>query len=246
MYTTQVWEAVSMYKFQYFSLLFAWTAFLKLDWCQQMALRCARTADPHRLRDHGGTAVHGARSCRDPLTVDGRRGSYRPTFDVCGLSPCSFTCYFPVRITFAGPGVGRSKVCVYSRQRINKSVAAITSRVNLNRARVSVRYRSFAVLRVYVLGARELSTCPRFPGNRMASRDPPAGPWFACASVVVGSWSASAFLPAREMTVGPMARNGECKKFSPNIFNKSKCTNCFRQKEEHSAEALESNRVSLS
>lgn len=46
------------------------------------------------------------------------------------------------------------------------------------------------------------------------------------------------------MTVGPMTRNGECKKFSPNIFNKSKCTNCFRQKEEHSAEALESNRVS--
>lgn len=49
---------------------------------------------------------------------------------------------------------------------------------------------------------------------------------------------------ARKMTVGPMTRNGECKKFSPNIFNKSKCTNCFRQKEEHSAEALESNRVS--
>ncbi|VVC44570.1 Hypothetical protein CINCED_3A020537 [Cinara cedri] len=45
------------------------------------------------------------------------------------------------------------------------------------------------------------------------------------------------------MTVGPMTRNGECKKFSPNIFNKSKCTNCFRQKEEHSAEALESNRA---
>jgi len=44
--------------------------------------------------------------------------------------------------------------------------------------------------------------------------------------------------------VGPMTRNGECKKFSPNIFHKSKCTNCFRQKEEHSAEALESNRVS--
>ncbi|GLG98464.1 Uncharacterized protein GBIM_05114 [Gryllus bimaculatus] len=34
----------------------------------------------------------------------------------------------------------------------------------------------------------------------------------------------------------------ECRKFAPNIFNKSKCTNCFRQKEEHSAEALESNR----
>ncbi|XP_065217699.1 protein outspread isoform X2 [Planococcus citri] len=38
-------------------------------------------------------------------------------------------------------------------------------------------------------------------------------------------------------------RSGECKKFSPNIFNKTKCTNCFKQKEEHSAEALESNRA---
>ncbi|XP_069672228.1 protein outspread isoform X4 [Periplaneta americana] len=35
----------------------------------------------------------------------------------------------------------------------------------------------------------------------------------------------------------------ECRKFAPNIFNKSKCTNCFRQKEEHSAEALQSNRA---
>ncbi|XP_049830062.1 protein outspread isoform X1 [Schistocerca gregaria] len=35
----------------------------------------------------------------------------------------------------------------------------------------------------------------------------------------------------------------ECKQFAPNIFNKSKCANCFRQKEEHSAEALESNRA---
>ncbi|XP_066967920.1 protein outspread isoform X26 [Macrobrachium rosenbergii] len=35
----------------------------------------------------------------------------------------------------------------------------------------------------------------------------------------------------------------DCRKFQPNIFNKSKCTNCFRQREEHSAEALESNRV---
>lgn len=41
-----------------------------------------------------------------------------------------------------------------------------------------------------------------------------------------------------------LIRSGECRKFSPNIFNKTKCTNCFRQKEEHSAEALESNRVS--
>ncbi|XP_066967919.1 protein outspread isoform X25 [Macrobrachium rosenbergii] len=36
----------------------------------------------------------------------------------------------------------------------------------------------------------------------------------------------------------------DCRKFQPNIFNKSKCTNCFRQREEHSAEALESNRAS--
>lgn len=41
-----------------------------------------------------------------------------------------------------------------------------------------------------------------------------------------------------------MSGRSDCRKFAPNIFNKSKCTNCFRQKEEHSAEALESNRVS--
>lgn len=35
----------------------------------------------------------------------------------------------------------------------------------------------------------------------------------------------------------------ECRKFAPNIFNKSKCSSCFKQKEEHTAEALESNRV---
>ncbi|CAH1130205.1 unnamed protein product [Ceutorhynchus assimilis] len=38
----------------------------------------------------------------------------------------------------------------------------------------------------------------------------------------------------------------QCKKFAPNIFHKSKCSNCFRQKEEHSAEALECNRASRS
>lgn len=36
----------------------------------------------------------------------------------------------------------------------------------------------------------------------------------------------------------------KCNKFTPNIFHKTKCSNCFRQKEEHSAEALECNRVS--
>ncbi|XP_061509600.1 protein outspread isoform X7 [Anopheles gambiae] len=39
------------------------------------------------------------------------------------------------------------------------------------------------------------------------------------------------------------SRNIECRKFSPNIFNKSKCTHCFRQREEHSAAALECNRA---
>ncbi|KAG5888247.1 hypothetical protein JTB14_027929 [Gonioctena quinquepunctata] len=38
----------------------------------------------------------------------------------------------------------------------------------------------------------------------------------------------------------------QCKKFTPNIFHKTKCSNCFRQKEEHSAEALECNRASRS
>ncbi|XP_055643340.1 protein outspread isoform X2 [Toxorhynchites rutilus septentrionalis] len=39
------------------------------------------------------------------------------------------------------------------------------------------------------------------------------------------------------------SRNAECRKFSPNIFNKSKCTHCFRQREEHTAAALECNRA---
>ncbi|XP_072376482.1 uncharacterized protein osp [Diabrotica undecimpunctata] len=38
----------------------------------------------------------------------------------------------------------------------------------------------------------------------------------------------------------------QCKKFAPNIFHKTKCSNCFKQKEEHSAEALECNRASRS
>ncbi|GJQ70639.1 putative PH domain protein [Trypoxylus dichotomus] len=38
----------------------------------------------------------------------------------------------------------------------------------------------------------------------------------------------------------------QCKKFAPNIFHKTKCSNCFRQKEEHTAEALECNRASRS
>ncbi|XP_063875327.1 protein outspread-like isoform X17 [Scylla paramamosain] len=39
-------------------------------------------------------------------------------------------------------------------------------------------------------------------------------------------------------------KGAECRKFQANIFNKSKCTNCFKQREEHSPEALESNRAS--
>nr|XP_016937468.1 protein outspread isoform X1 [Drosophila suzukii]XP_016937477.1 protein outspread isoform X1 [Drosophila suzukii] len=38
------------------------------------------------------------------------------------------------------------------------------------------------------------------------------------------------------------ARTADCRKFTPNIFNKSKCSHCFRQREEHSAAALECNR----
>lgn len=36
----------------------------------------------------------------------------------------------------------------------------------------------------------------------------------------------------------------ECRKFSPNIFNKNKCTGCFKNKEEHNSAALDHNRVS--
>lgn len=36
----------------------------------------------------------------------------------------------------------------------------------------------------------------------------------------------------------------ECRKFSPNIFNKNKCTLCFGKREEHNAAALDYNRVS--
>ena len=38
--------------------------------------------------------------------------------------------------------------------------------------------------------------------------------------------------------------NVECRKFAPNIFNKSKCSNCFRLKEDHSASAIELNKAS--
>ncbi|XP_060582101.1 golgin subfamily A member 4-like isoform X4 [Ruditapes philippinarum] len=36
----------------------------------------------------------------------------------------------------------------------------------------------------------------------------------------------------------------KCRKFVPNIFNKSKCQTCFGSKEQHSAEALENNKAS--
>ncbi|OQR71373.1 hypothetical protein BIW11_03981 [Tropilaelaps mercedesae] len=38
--------------------------------------------------------------------------------------------------------------------------------------------------------------------------------------------------------------SGLCRKFAPNIFNKSKCQNCFRLREAHSADALETSRLS--
>ncbi|XP_076627210.1 myosin phosphatase Rho interacting protein outspread isoform X2 [Colletes latitarsis] len=44
-------------------------------------------------------------------------------------------------------------------------------------------------------------------------------------------------------TAGVRGTGAECRKFAPNIFNKSKCSSCFKQKEEHSAEALECNRA---
>jgi hypothetical protein len=36
----------------------------------------------------------------------------------------------------------------------------------------------------------------------------------------------------------------ECRKFNPNIFNQSKCSACFRLKEDHSASAIELNKAS--
>lgn len=42
-----------------------------------------------------------------------------------------------------------------------------------------------------------------------------------------------------------MSKLADCRKFSPNVFNKNKCSSCFKAKEEHSEEALENNRVSL-
>jgi len=38
--------------------------------------------------------------------------------------------------------------------------------------------------------------------------------------------------------------DNKCRKFEANIFHKAKCQNCFKSKEEHSAEALENSRVS--
>ena len=49
--------------------------------------------------------------------------------------------------------------------------------------------------------------------------------------------------PAQTIINTAMA-NVECRKFAPNIFNKSKCSNCFRLKEDHSASAIELNKAS--
>jgi len=37
--------------------------------------------------------------------------------------------------------------------------------------------------------------------------------------------------------------DNKCRKFEANIFNKAKCQNCFKSKEDHCAEALENSRV---
>lgn len=47
----------------------------------------------------------------------------------------------------------------------------------------------------------------------------------------------------RQWNVSMDSLTNKCRKFEANIFNKSKCQNCFKGKEDHSAEALESNRV---
>ncbi|KNC26373.1 Protein outspread, partial [Lucilia cuprina] len=56
--------------------------------------------------------------------------------------------------------------------------------------------------------------------------------------------SATSSPPTTATTTSTATRTSDCRKFSPNIFNKSKCSHCFRQREEHSAAALECNRAS--
>lgn len=49
-----------------------------------------------------------------------------------------------------------------------------------------------------------------------------------------------------EINPNMITRKIECRKFVPNIFDKRKCSNCFRQREEHNAEALsEFNQVNM-
>ncbi|TDG45833.1 hypothetical protein AWZ03_007788 [Drosophila navojoa] len=59
------------------------------------------------------------------------------------------------------------------------------------------------------------------------------------AAAAANAASTSAAPPPPNVSGGRIA---DCRKFSPNIFNKSKCSHCFRQREEHSAAALECNR----
>ncbi|XP_064539041.1 protein outspread isoform X2 [Drosophila montana] len=61
------------------------------------------------------------------------------------------------------------------------------------------------------------------------------------AAATANTASTSAASPPPTASSGRIA---DCRKFSPNIFNKSKCSHCFRQREEHSAAALECNRAS--
>ena len=64
----------------------------------------------------------------------------------------------------------------------------------------------------------------------------------AVVSVVQGPGPVSPLTRHEQITTA-MA-NVECRKFAPNIFNKSKCSNCFRLKEDHSASAIELNKAS--
>ncbi|XP_075151234.1 myosin phosphatase Rho interacting protein outspread isoform X2 [Haematobia irritans] len=63
-------------------------------------------------------------------------------------------------------------------------------------------------------------------------------------TAITGAAATSASSPPTTGTSSTATRTSDCRKFSPNIFNKSKCSHCFRQREEHSAAALECNRAS--
>ena len=49
----------------------------------------------------------------------------------------------------------------------------------------------------------------------------------------------------QQQTLVDCTMASKCRKFVPNIFNKLKCQTCFGSKEQHSAEALENNKVTF-